>query len=416
MVKEGLGRNRNFIIYSAQRGASSLGYTLYVITIPAYSLIASGNLVFTGLTLFVEYGIYMFTFAFGPLVDVVEDKRWIIASARAVIAASAVSMAILMEETVFIPLLFLLLVGIMAVGWSIVWTSNWAVTPLIVEQDDLMKANGYISAISYSHAGAGLFIGAFFLTVVGAYGSVYIYGICMILGAILTLLLPPLKIKDGRKLESGIRGGWLYTLKNNRPLLLLSLLALPAFSFFSSTPVVAITDIFAERSTLYYSIAFSLYSAGAMGIGIIIGRINPNRTGTLIFLTLAISGVFFSLSVLATTLLPVAFVFWFLFGMFFEGWAPLYETYLQSVTEKEMLGRVASNLYTFRGITATAGAFLVPLIVTQSGTPDVFIYFGLLITTISVLMYAVSPSIRSIRQHAGKNQQSIQNEQATQRD
>ncbi len=85
-----LSRNRKFIIYNAKISATNFGYTLYMITIPAFSYIASGNLAFTGLTLFVEYCIYSLTFLVGALVDRVEDKRFIIMLWEAIIGIAAV--------------------------------------------------------------------------------------------------------------------------------------------------------------------------------------------------------------------------------------------------------------------------------------------------------------------------------------
>lgn len=392
----GLSGNRNFYLYSAQRALSSMGYMIYMITIPAYSLVASNSIVFTGLTLFVEYGIYALTFSFGPIVDRVGDKRRITEFGMIMIAASALILGTLMRSNIFHPALFLLMVGVMAVGWDILWTANWVLTPLIVDQKDLMSANGYISAITYSHSGAGLFIGGLLLVVVGAYGAMLIYGASMLCAALLNSLLPKLSVGPVKRLKEGLSGGWLYSFRNNRELLLLSLLILPFFSFFSTVPSLASTDIFAVKSAFHYSLMFSLYSLGGMAAGILIGRLKPRRTGFLILATYCLSGVFLFLSVQLRSFIPLDAVAWIMFGLLFEFRDPLYETYLQSVTDKEMLGRVASNLYTFRGISATAGTLVIPVLVSFTGGYSIFSYSALVIVIFSASVLLLFPGLRSI--------------------
>ena len=51
---QSLIHNSRYIIYNAEHAFSSFGYSLYTITIPAFSYVFSGSIVFTGLTLFVE--------------------------------------------------------------------------------------------------------------------------------------------------------------------------------------------------------------------------------------------------------------------------------------------------------------------------------------------------------------------------
>lgn len=387
-------RNRLFLIYNIRVAAVSLGNSLYAITIPAYSLLVTGNLVFTGITLFVEYGIYSITFIAGSIVDRVEDKRRIIVASTAVIAVSSLFLGITMHQSVLNRPLFLFLVAVIAVGWDFAWTANYYVLPIIVKEDELMKANGYKSAVGNAHVGAGLFIGAFFLIITGAYGAMITYAFCMAVAATATAMIPLRISKESRKQKSGFISGWRYTLTRSRSLLLLSFLVIPSIAFFSSVPELAITYLFVQNSTLLYVLMFSIMSAGSMAIGILIGRLNPSRKIILIIVLmflftgmLIISGI-----ALRSFIIPDAIV-WFFIGVFTSGRYPLYDTYLQSVTEKEMLGRVASNMYLFRGASLAAGTLMIPYIADMFGADQTFIASGIIVVMLSVVMIVALPGL-----------------------
>lgn len=76
----GLLANKYFLAYCAKSSASSLGYTLYMITIQAYAFLISRSIIFAGIVLFIEYGIYSMTFLAGPTLDRARDKRFILAA------------------------------------------------------------------------------------------------------------------------------------------------------------------------------------------------------------------------------------------------------------------------------------------------------------------------------------------------
>ncbi len=78
----GLRNNKLFFIYILNISFSNFGYTLYMITIPAYSFLMGRGIIFTGLTLFVEYGIFTLTFLFGSIVDRMKDKRHLIVGSK----------------------------------------------------------------------------------------------------------------------------------------------------------------------------------------------------------------------------------------------------------------------------------------------------------------------------------------------
>lgn len=390
-----------YLAYNARIAATNFGYTLYMITIPAYSFVLSGSILFTGLVLFVEYGIYAVTFVTGPIVDRVRDKRFLIAASQAGIGISAILLGLLMHGGNPGRVAFLILVGVIALCWDFVWTADYTVLPLIVEKEELGKANGYSSAIGNSHVAGGLAAGGILFVYVGAYGSMIVYSASLFLACILTVFVPLVVPEEERKSGRGFLDGWRYIIRKNRTLLWLTL-EVSLFSFFGTAPALGITRLFAGASDTAYAIMFSLYYSGAMGVGILLGRFFPDKSmGKAILLTLLISGVLLAISVRLEGYLLLDALIWLLLGFAFTARYTLYATYLQKVTSRDMLGRTASNLYTFRGIASASGTLAIPILITSMGLQGAFLYFGAVIALASVILFAVSPGLRGISVASG---------------
>ena len=134
-----------------------------------------------------------------------------------------------------------------------------------------------------------------------------------------------------------------------------------------------------------------------MIVGIIVGRIFPGaRTGKVLLLSYALSGLLLIASIRLSGQLIIDAIFWFLLGIALSANITIYSAYMQSTTPKEMLGRTASNLYTFRGITATAGTLCVPLPITSYGVDTTFSWPGIILVITSGLIYLALPSIRNL--------------------
>ncbi len=69
---------------------------------------------------------------------------------------------------------------------------------------------------------------------------------------------------------------------------------------------------------------------------------------------------------------------------------------MQSTTEKELPGRTASNLYVFRGVSTSAGAIYLPLIISEYGVMKSFEYFGTFIIIVAMVVVIFVPSIRNM--------------------
>ncbi len=302
-----------------------------------------------------------------------------------------------MQEATFNRYLFLLLVAIIAIGWDFVWTADYYALPLIVNKNELLKAHGYSSTVGKVHSGAGLFFGAFFLIILGAYGAIITYGMCMALASALTYLIPLKVPKESRKHLPGLLSGWRYTLTQNRKLLIISTLVLPLFGFFGTAPTLAITSLFASSFAYKYSLMYSMFYLGSMVIGIILGKWNPRiNAGGIILLFYALSGILLILGVLLNPVTSVDAAMWLALGIFYNGRYSIYNTYLQNVTDREMTGRVASNLYTFRGVSSAAGTLSLPLLAGILGSYRLFAFSGLFMVLLAALITVAMPSMTRI--------------------
>ena len=367
-----------------------------MITIPAYSFVTTGSIMFTGLVMFVEYGIYSLTFLVGPVVDRVIDKRYLIMISEAGIAACALFLGLMMKGGVLDKYIYLFLVGLIAVFWDFVWTADHVVLPLIVADEELPRANGYTNALGNSHIAAGLAVGGFLFVFLGAYGSMLLYSAALFLASGLTFFVPLVINADQRKLKSGFSSGWKYILSNNRELLWISII-IAFFSFFSNGPILVMAAVYSSLHPAWYSISYSLYYIGAMFSGFLFGRFYPgNRIGKSLMFTYLASGIMITMSGLLSTSPLRDTLPWFTLGFFFSAHTTLNTIYLQASTKKEMLGRTASNLYTFRGLATAAGVVLLPVFMSGFGLVKTYEFTGIVVTISAILIILFLPKITSI--------------------
>lgn len=389
-------RNSKFLIFNARLSATNFGYTLYMITIPAYSYVLTGSIIFTGISLFIEYGIYALTFWAGPITDKVRDKRYLITLSECGIGVVSLILAMLMLHGNVNRYIFLLMIGIIALFWDVVWTADHSVLPLIVPDEELSKANGITSAIGNGHVAAGLAVGGFLFAFVGAYGSMFLYAISMLLAAFLTLLVALIVPEKDRKLKPDFRSGWSYIFNENRNLLIFSIV-IAFFSIFSSVPVLAMAGIYSDKLPLWYSISFSVFYIGAMFSSFVIGNYFPYRNlGKILIATYLATGIITCLAAFLSGDPALDVIPWFTLGFFFSIHTTLNSVYLQKTTVKEMLGRTASNLYTFRGITTAVGSIVFPIWMALHGIIPIMLISGLIIAAGAILLFLAAPDIRNI--------------------
>ncbi len=393
----GLGSNRYFVAYCMKVSASNLGYTLYMITIPAYAYIISRSIFFTGLVLFIEYGIYSMTFLAGPLVDRAKDKRYVISGSEIGIGVSALLLGISMLYEPGNQYLLLILIGIIAVFWDIAWTADHVVLPLIVDGNDIGKGNGILSALGNGHVAAGLAIGGFLFAILEPFNSILLYSGCLLFSGMIMLFIP-LRVEEAhRASDPGFRMGWKYLIEEQKTMIIFALV-IGVFSIFSNAPVLAVAYLYGASSPFTYSILFSVFYVGSMISGLILTRMFPKRSiGKTLLLTYLLSGALLFLSVYRTEPIEILILIWAALGFSYSIHTPLFSTFLQTITSKNMLGRAASNLYTFRGITSTAGTILIPVLVSKYGLYPSYLSFGVLISLMAMVLFMVVPKVRDLR-------------------
>ncbi len=388
--------NKYFLAYCAKTSASSLGYTLYMITIPAYAFLISRSIIFTGIVLFIEYGIYSMTFLAGPIVDKVRDKRSILSASEIGIGIAALILGLTMLYDSGNKYILLPIIGLIAALWDVAWTADHAVLPFIVSDQDLGRGNGIISALGSGHVAAGLAIGGFLFAVLQPFYSILLYSACLLFSGIIALTIP---LKLDKKTTDETRGfitGWKYLLEEQKPMIIFAVV-IAIFSVFANAPILAVAYIYGVTSPFLYSVLFSLYYVGSMLSGVVLARKFPGKSlGKVLLLTYLISGVLLYLSILKGIPVALLIVFWALLGFSYSIHTPLFSTYLQTFTDKGMLGRAASNLYTFRGITTTAGTLLIPFIITNLGLQISYLSFGALLAASALALLIMSPKITKL--------------------
>ncbi len=187
------------------------------------------------------------------------------------------------------------------------------------------------------------------------YTSILLYSVSLFLAAGLSLLIPVIIKKTERNQGTGFIRRFKYALKNNPSLLYLSvIISIPAF--FSSLSAIGITYLFAGSSREWYSISYSLYYVGPIISGIIFGKHFPYRgvVGTILTILIISGLLFIVITFLLKTPLLTSLMF-LVVGLSFSSYVVLYSTYLQHVTDKEMLGRTPLSFYIFRGISHSSG-------------------------------------------------------------
>jgi hypothetical protein len=115
-----------------------------------------------------------------------------------------------------------------------------------------------------------------------------------------------------------------------------------------------------------------------------------------LMLTFALSGALLIPSILEAGTFAVDAALWFVLGVVFNAWVTLYGVYLQATTAKEMLGRAASNLYTFRGITAAVGTISLPFLIQASGIVNTTVLSGIFLILMALVIYGSLPAMRKI--------------------
>ena len=216
----------------------------------------------------------------------------------------------------------------------------------------------------------------------GYVDSTLLCTVTMATASVVSLFIPLVIENTGDRIDGGFLRGWEYLCLNHKPLILTAIY-LSLVSFFGLAPTVFILQ---GTSTSTWSIVlYASFMAGGSVAGPLIGYLNMRkRIGY---------GIVFSAMAYAMLLMVSSFLFadpvteipiWIASGIFFNSCIMLFNVYLQGSVREDLLGRSASSLYTFRGISISVGILVLPVLM---------IHFGLIATSLISVLFVIPASI-----------------------
>lgn len=376
-----LRKNRSFHLYLLKVALTSLAFSVYSIFMPIFAYKYSGSLVFTGVVLFAQYGIYSLVFLTGPVVDRVRNKRNIFALSYSSIAAFSMFLAVMLYMKFLTPAILLAVVIAIAISDNFAWTAGHIVLPFLVNKSDFFRANGYAHLISGTHAVGGFVLAGVILIFLGDFESIVLYSTAMA-AAFVVILFIPLVTRHSVTVKGGFTEGWRYLVLNHKPLIMTSLY-LSLISFFGLAPALFILQGTAGSS--WYIILYASFMVGGSVAGPLLGMMNMKKG---IGYVIVSSAMAYALLIMASSYLfavPFAEIpVWVASGISFNFSIMLFNVYLQGSVREDFLGRSASSLYTFRGISTSFGVLAMPILI---------LHFGLSMTSFIQILLVIPVSI-----------------------
>ncbi|MGA8603470.1 MAG: hypothetical protein WB788_00170 [Thermoplasmata archaeon] len=357
-------RNRRWLLWEVSATAATVGYSVYAISIPWFAYQVSGSFLVVGLVLFAEVGIYSLTFLVGPLVDRAQNKRTVyIACYPAQAVAAAVLGLAIGEGFLSLPLLFGL-IAFISLLWDFTWAANNVTPRLLLNPDQLFRAQGLGTLLGGATQLGGFSGGALIVVVVGPSGGLLLYAAFL---AAATFLVIPLSIPSPAQPKAAyladFREGWKYfSGKSGSALRQLASVELVR-GFFSTAPTLLIVVVAARLfvgSTNAYGILFVSWVIGGIAIALFLGEWNPRRSiGWILIGSSTASGLLVAAAVWpGLALLPAATI-WFLFGASGTAYTAVLYVYLRGAYPPVVIGRITANLYLFTGTAGAIGAFVL---------------------------------------------------------
>ena len=376
-----LRKNRSFHLYLLKVALTSLAFSVYSIFMPIFAYKYSGSLVFTGVVLFAQYGIYSLVFLTGPVVDRVRNKRNIFALSYSSIAAFSMFLAVMLYMNSLTPAILLAVVIAIAISDNCAGTAGHIVLPFLVNKSDFFRANGYAHLISGTHAVGGFVLAGVILIFLGDFESIVLYSTAMA-AAFVVILFIPLVTRHSVTVKGGFTEGWRYLVLNHKPLIMTSLY-LSLISFFGLAPALFILQGTAGSS--WYIILYASFMVGGSVAGPLLGMMNMKKG---IGYVIVSSAMAYALLIMASSYLfavPFAEIpVWVASGISFNFSIMLFNVYLQGSVREDFLGRSASSLYTFRGISTSFGVLAMPILI---------LHFGLSMTSFIQILLVIPVSI-----------------------
>ena len=271
--------DRRFRFYWLSQAAGDAGYAVYAISVIWLGYRLSGSALVVGALLGVEFAVYAGSFIAGAVVDRIRHLRRVLLVGYPLQAAGAIALGVLLTEGRLTVPILLVLVALISFVWDFTWTANNTIPPQIVPEDQLLRANSLVSAVSGGNQIAGYAVGGVLLLLVGPATRQFLYGALNGLAALLAIPvvvdhLPSEEVGLLERLASGFR-----FLGSGKAAPLRALAVFGALQgAVSLAPPLLITvlsahDYSAPAAT--YGVLFTCYAVGGVGGSLLLGGVNP---------------------------------------------------------------------------------------------------------------------------------------------
>jgi MFS transporter, DHA3 family, macrolide efflux protein len=372
-------KNTNFMLLFLGRLVSRLGDSVFQIGISWYVLELTGSAILMGSLI---ASIFLTTIIVGPFAGLVVDQQhkvkliyWMDYIRGFIVIATA--LVIVLSENVALIVTVLYIMAILTSICSVIFNpATSALVPLIIQKDELLKANSFMSITGSVTSIFGILFGGILYGFFGAFGILLIDGITYILSAISEMFIKveePLLInneeldkthKNVFKEQSEIfKEGFRY-LRNKKGLIYIGMFAL--FMNFSISPAFQIYQPYLIQEILQKKILvltfLSIITSSGMLVGGVLMSIITSKKEVTNIVTMLLSYSFALVLLLFLVSLGVLFIIQFkityshfivFYGVvvFFVGMLisminiPI-ETYIQQNTDPSVMGRVNSVVNT----------------------------------------------------------------------
>ena len=393
-------RNRQWLLWEVSATTASVGYSVYAISIPWFAYQVSGNFLVVGLVLFAEVGIYSLSFLVGPIVDRAQNKRTVYLGCYPAQAVAAALLGLAIGEGFLSLALLFGLIAFISFLWDFAWATNNAVPRLLLEPDQLFRAEGLGTLLGGATQLGGYTGGALIVILIGPSGGLLLYALFL---AAATVLVIPLTVRSPARPAAAyladFREGWTYFLgKAGSALRQLASVELVR-GFFSTAPTLLIVVVAARtfaRSSGAYGILFVSWVIGGIAIALVLGEWNPRRRiGGILIGSATVTGVLVGVAVSPGLALAEGALTWFLIGASGTAYLAVLYVYLRGAYPPATIGRITANLYLFTGVAGSIGAVVFGAVARTWTTVE----FGLLVAVGFVAAGAllfILPAIRRL--------------------
>jgi MFS family permease len=384
-------KNKNFIFYVAGQAVSVLGDGVYQIAIMWLIMKITNNkgLAVGGAFSIFSFGELISGFISGPIADRFNKKRLLIITdfLRAVVLFALYFLSVENLVNMYVIVLILLVLSILSPVFS---TTQFTLMPLLVESDELLKANGTFNSFTTISRILGPALGG---VLVGAFG----YNACFLIDAISFLVsvatiafirYKPIKVENIEtktvvSILKSFKEGYKYLI-SSKFLIALSIYAL--FLNFIGGALLPLIPIFANRfhfGSQGYGYMMSAFSLGFLAFSLLVGLLPKELPETRLMLYGLTVG---STSIIlwgASKSLILVLILFFIFG-FSNALTNLpLNTLLQKMIKIEFLGVVIS-------FTSTISQALQPVSMAFSGYLADKVPISMLIIFIGISSLAIS--------------------------